>query len=258
MNTKGKTLQAIYYKSFATKFEQTDFASRKVSGYFSAFNIIDSDSDIIRKGAFAKSISERGPASTGNRKIAYLVQHDMKSIAGPLLKLGEDDYGLAFEGDIEQTPMGDIVLERYKNGTYREHSFGFQYVWEKCNFIDVPMDEDAQGGYSNEDGKTMQVFECKELNLFEGSVVTFGANSATPFTGFKGSNEDLVKYLHDELEFILRKSNMSYENEIGIRALWAKQISLAESLAGNAATKDAKRAEKPKGMRLETIKKFKL
>ena len=39
-----------------------------VSGYFASFDTIDSDNDVIRKGAFKKSIQERGPLSSGNRR----------------------------------------------------------------------------------------------------------------------------------------------------------------------------------------------
>jgi HK97 family phage prohead protease len=236
----GKHVQnAMHYKASGAKFETPDFASRTVSGYFAAFNIIDSDQDIIRKGAFAKSISERGPGTTSNRQVKYLHQHNITEIAGPLLDLFEDDYGLGFKAQVESTPLGDVILERYSNGTYKEHSFGFRYVSDKCSWIDLPAQIDGVDGEA-----VIPVFECKELNLFEGSVVTFGANSQTPFTGFKGSHEDLMKQLSDELEFLISKAP-NFEYEYKMRQLYAKQYSLVKELAGN-----TKEESKPKAKTL--------
>lgn len=234
MKTGKFTQNAMQYKGSGAKFETPDFASRTVSGYFAAFDIIDSDQDIIRKGAFAKSISERGPSTTSNRQIKYLHQHNITEIAGPLLELFEDDYGLGFKAQVENTPLGDIILERYANGTYREHSFGFRYVHDKCSWLELPAV--VQGVAI---GATIEVFECKELNLFEGSVVTFGANSQTPFTGFKGSHEDLAKQLNDELEFLISKAP-NYEFEYKMRQLYAKQFSLAQELAASSTKEDSK------------------
>lgn len=239
----------IYYKSFAGEFK-ADTSSRKVSGYFNTFNIVDSDNDVIRPGAFSKSIQERGPGTTGNRKIKYLHQHNATEIAGPLTKLFEDSTGLGFEGELENTPLGDVILERYANGTYNEHSIGFMYDWSKCNWIMVPVTaamqaDDEQDGTElqidpNAPAMEIQVFECKELILFEGSVVTFGANSNTPFTGFKGTPEEQASILARELEFLLRKSP-NYEHELQIRALWAKQMALSQSLVEKN-TREAKRS----------------
>lgn len=235
----------IHYKSLSGNFK-ADAAGRKVSGYFAAFNTLDSAGDIIRPGAFAKSIQERGPGTSGNRKIKYLHQHIIKEISGPLTKLYEDSYGLGFEGEIEKTPLGDVILERYSNGTYNEHSIGFNYVWDMCGFVMVPLKD--MPGYQIDPAAApeIEVFECRELNLFEGSVVTFGANSETPFSGFKGSNEDLQKALTDELSYLISKSP-SYEYELQLRHLWAKQMSLVQSLAEKI-TKETIRPIKAKGM----------
>jgi HK97 family phage prohead protease len=222
MKEKNKN-SLIEYKSQDIPEERyPQISSRKVTGYFAAFNIVDSDMDIIRPGAFVKSIQERGPASLGNRKIKFLHQHNVNEPTGRVDQLFEDGFGLGFEAEIEKTALGDIILERYKNGIYREHSIGFKYIWEKCEWIKMPI----EGALDS----MAEVFECKEINLFEGSVVTFGANSHTPFTGFKGNIEDLQKMLNSELEYLIRKAD-NYDFELQIRNLWAKQISLVQQLA---------------------------
>ena len=52
--------------------KDVDTKSRIVAGYFSAFNNVDSDGDLIKPGAFTKSINERGPGSSSNRKMKVL------------------------------------------------------------------------------------------------------------------------------------------------------------------------------------------
>ena len=231
---------AIKYKSVSLDVKAQS-ESRIVSMYLASFNTIDSDMDIIRKGAFSKSISERGPQTNSNRQIKFLEQHQVREPRGVYKMLMEDETGLYAEVEIEKTPLGDIVLERYANGTFKEHSIGFQYVWDKCNWIQIPMTDvpaelqDCCEPCLEEGGdksQTVNAFECRELNLFEGSVVTFGANENTPFLGFKGTNEDLEKILDDELKYLL-KNAPNYEYELSLRQLYTKQKSLIKSLAEN-------------------------
>jgi HK97 family phage prohead protease len=217
---------AIKFKSLVLDVKAEN-ESRIVSMYLASFNTLDSDCDIIRKGAFSKSISERGPQTNSNRQIKFLHQHQVKEPIGIYKMLMEDEKGLYAEVEIEKTALGDVVLERYMNGSYKEHSIGFQYVWDKCNWIQMP---------SGEEKEMEDVFECKELNLFEGSVVTFGANENTPFLGFKGNSEDFEKQLDEELKFLL-KNAPNYEYELSLRQLYTKQKSLIKSLAEN--TKEA-------------------
>ena len=55
-----------------------------VTGYFSKFNNVDSDGDIMKPGAFTKTISEQGPASAQPR-IKHLLNHDPSQPLGKLL-----------------------------------------------------------------------------------------------------------------------------------------------------------------------------
>ena len=74
MNSLEEKLNGHHYgvKTIDLKVSDVSLKSRQVKGYFASFDTLDSDRDIIRKGAFTKSIQERGVNSTGNRKIAHL------------------------------------------------------------------------------------------------------------------------------------------------------------------------------------------
>ena len=62
-----------------------------VTGYFSKFNNVDADGDIIRPGAFTKTIKENGPESSLPR-IKHLLNHDPSLPLGVLTSLKEDGY----------------------------------------------------------------------------------------------------------------------------------------------------------------------
>lgn len=211
----------INYKSVDADFDVV-MHERKVSGYFSVFNIVDSDEDIIRQGAFSRSIADRGVQSTSNRRIKYLHQHNIYEHAGQLTELKEDDFGLYFEGLIEKTPVGDIILERYRNETYREHSIGFKYVGGKCFWTNISGEIEGKE-------TEIEIFECNELNLFEGSVVTFGANPETYFAGFKGDFTALEDTLKDEFKHLLKYAP-NFEFEYKLRQHYASMFSAMKSI----------------------------
>lgn len=181
--------QVIGYKGMAPVIKDLDRKNGVVTGYFAQFGEVDSDMDMIAKGAFAKSLMENGSDSSKPR-IMHLYQHDVqKPLAKPHV-LREDDYGLYFESKIVGTSYGEDVLKLYEAGVINEHSIGFQTVKSQ-----------PREGYS----------EIQEVKLFEGSTVTFGANENTPFMGFKDmSPVDAVERL-DVLTSAVRKGTFTDE-----------------------------------------------
>ena len=186
MNRKD---QQYKVKSFGLKVEDIDEGSRKVVGYLSAFDVLDSDQDIIRPGAFAKSIAERGPNATTNRRIAFLRMHDWNKQIGKFLELSEDETGLKFVGQMGRSTEGEDALKDYQDGIIREHSIGFRYVDGKIDY--------------NEE---KDFYEIKEANLFEGSAVTFGANEFTPTIDVaKGQDKkEIIRILSEEMGAITK------------------------------------------------------
>jgi len=84
-------------KNTTLAIKEVDTDSRIVKGYFSAFDNVDSDGDMIIKGAFSKSLQEHSPESKSNRKISHLAYHNVTRPVGVLKVLLEDDKGLYFE-----------------------------------------------------------------------------------------------------------------------------------------------------------------
>ena len=155
-------MNILQYKDFTGSVKDVDVKSKTVTGYLSAFGNKDFDGDIIEKGAFKKSINER------KDQIFFLNQHNWQQPHGKFTTLIEDEKGLYFESTpfVSGVTYSEDALKLYEAGIIKEHSIGF-----------VTMKDDY-----DEESKTRYL---KELKLYEGSNVTLGANSSTPFTGFK-------------------------------------------------------------------------
>ena len=172
-------MKNISFKNYDATIQDLDVATGIVTGYFSKFNNIDLDGDVIMPGAFTKTIAERGPDSS-KPEIAYLWQHDTCKPLGKLMVLREDNFGLYFEAKMSDTTYGQDALKLYRDGVITQHSIGYQVI--------KSIETQTEGE------EVEQIFEVK---LWEGSAVTFGANPNTPFTGFKSieEREDRIKTL---------------------------------------------------------------
>jgi HK97 family phage prohead protease len=184
--TKSNTYSV---KALSVGLKDFDEGSRKVAMYLSKFDVLDSDNDIIRRGAFSKSIQERGPLSNSNRKIAFLRYHNWEMPIGKFLELNEDDAGLFAVAQLSQSTQGMDALADYKDGIIREHSIGFQYIQDKIKYVDM-----GDNSY----------FDVTEVKLYEGSAVLFGANEFTETVQVSKTEEkiDRAIKLHDEINVI--------------------------------------------------------
>lgn len=215
--------QNLYNLKGAFEVKDLDTRERKVALYLSKFDSLDADCDVIRKGAFSKSLQERGVDSSSNRKIAFLRHHDWEKQIGKFIELKEDDYGLFAVGQLGRSTLGEDALRDYEDGIIKEHSIGFQYIKDKMNFVeDKGMDS---GGF----------YDITELKLYEGSAVTFGANEFTHVVDVKGEKKSqLIEKLRDELNVCIKALSSGkgtderlHNIEMKVKHLTSKLIVLA-------------------------------
>ena len=140
-----------------------------VTMYVSAFDNIDGDGDVMVKGAYEKTISERGPK--GSNRIKQLWQHETWNPIGVPLEMEEDSMGLLVRSYISDIRGGDY-RKMYKEGIITEHSVGFQ-----------TMKEDRM-----QDARYI-----KEVKLWEYSAVTWGANERTPVLAKSNDKETIQR-----------------------------------------------------------------
>lgn len=211
---KLKPYRSIYFKAMAGA--ATVDESDNVFGYLAAFGNIDNDGDRLFRGCFAKSIAERGPGSTTPRKIAYLMGHDQKIPVGVFTKLEEQEKGLYYEATLSKSPYVQHTIKvQMKEKILNNHSVGYNYVADKVS-------------YNEEDN----CLDCKELDTYEGSVLTLGMNENTPFGGFKKfyEQQDQVKELYQRAELAL-KGLKNFNREYELRTIMKTYQSLLDVAA---------------------------
>jgi len=179
-NIMKRNFNQYSVKSFDTSIKDLSLGKREVAMYLSKFDVIDSDNDMIVKGAFERSIKERGVDSNSNRNIAFLRYHDWQHQIGKFLSLEEDSKGLFAVAQLGTSTKGEDALRDYEEGIIKEHSIGFQYMSDQVKWIE----EENNKGY----------YRIEEVKLFEGSAVTFGANEFTEVLSI-GKSEDKIPAL---------------------------------------------------------------
>lgn len=140
-----------------------DETGRVVDIIVSSMGDEDSDGDTIYEGAFKKTIREKGPE--GSDRIKHLKQHDTWSPIGKPKEIYEEKGKLRVISLLSTSSMATDVLEDYKMDLY-EHSIGFR-----------PVKFD-----SKENDKGLDIYE---VELWEYSSVTWGANQNTPLNSIK-------------------------------------------------------------------------
>lgn len=179
-------MNTILYKStFLGEVIDADEKMGIVKGYGSIFGNVDSDGDIINKGAYKKTIQENGS------RVKYLYQHDMDKPIGKMVHLEEDDKGLVFEAQVPKTRLGMDVIELMKAGVITENSVGI-----------LPIQKGMNGQYR----------ELNEVKLFEVSAVTLAANDQAMIVDVKGNNDPEKIYKRfDNMAKLIRKGEISDE-----------------------------------------------
>jgi HK97 family phage prohead protease len=176
------------------QFKDVDGKKGIVTGYFAHFDSVDSDGDVIKKGAFIKTIQEYGPNARKPR-IKHLLNHDSWQPLGRIVELKEDNYGLYYESQLGTHALGTDFVKMVESELITEHSIG--YRTQKFNQL-KPWSEWKEG-------EAMR--ELTEIKLWEGSSLTaWGANPNTPLTGMKAKVkveklgkriETMIKFMRD-------------------------------------------------------------
>lgn len=135
---------------------------RRVKVAISKMGNVDHDGDVIDQGAYTKTLTERGPK--GANLIWHLTDHNpsLKSAVGKFSDIYTDGDYLVGITTIPNTTWGNDVLEFYKSGHINQHSIGFRTIKAEAVKGDNPYNL------------------IKEVFLYEGSAVLWGANPMTP------------------------------------------------------------------------------
>lgn len=145
-------------------------------GYGSVFGVVDSYADIVKKGAFKRSLKEHKSAGSMPK---LLWQHRSDEPIGVYQDVAEDDHGLFVKGQLAlKTARGAEAYELLKMGAIGGLSIGYMtiaYEWDE---------------------KT-RVRTLTDIDLWECSLVTFPANPAAQVSGVKRTvpTERLIEHV---------------------------------------------------------------
>lgn len=219
-------------KNAGESVKDVDVQTGIVTGYFSTFDVKDSDGDIVVHGAYRKTLKENGPESERPR-ILHLYMHDPGSVLAKPHVLKEDKHGLYFESKISQTTLGKDVIQLYRDKVLSEHSIGYQIVKREVD----------------ESSETQKLLELK---LWEGSTVSWGANMEALVETVKGDGlpdkslyDELLKKM-DALESALKGNytdDTARQLEIYFKQIQQAIISLVRKSEPEKSTPDPQKAE---------------
>jgi HK97 family phage prohead protease len=148
-------------------------------GYASVFNNKDLGNDVIKQGAFAKSIYDKKP-----KQIKLLYQHKTDEPIGVIDSLEEDKRGLKIKGRLAMgTQKGKEVYELMKMGALDSMSIGYKLSPEDYKYSDK-----------------LKKRTITNLDLMEVSMVTFPMNPKAKITKVKLAEmnvREIEHYLRD-------------------------------------------------------------
>lgn len=195
---------------------QVNAEKREVVAYASVFDVRDRVGDVVRPGAFSKTLSK------GLDRVAYKYNHDI--LIGRPVSAVEDSKGLLTTARVSNTPAGNDALELMRDGSLSTYSFKYATVKGKTDM--------------GNDGER----NLRELKLFEFGPVDpdLACNPETLIVSVKGgefcSVWDYIDALGSYLRGLEAKDRLTPEEITllqrayeGITGTSAKMKSLLES-----------------------------
>lgn len=230
--------------------KDVDTEKKTVSMVWNTYNFLDSQGDVLLKGCSEASIKQNqinDPAAKNPAKIKHALHHDLRLVPSVVTMLkeggftykGKGYFGILAESRFTDSTLGKDTLINYNEGVIDNHSIGYKYLdlelidreskdWDK--YIGMLVNPEAAEGRD-------YIFVVKQIELYEGSGVSFGANYLTPTLGMKGATQeeiqrilldkvDAMKHFHDRIVKQVRagKQSDSTLRKFDLQALQVKQV----------------------------------
>lgn len=101
-------------------------AGLRFAGYASVFNRLDRGGDIVRPGAFHRSLGR-------DSKVPLLWQHQSGKVVGTIEHLKEDERGLQVIGRLHDDEFGRSLARELERGSLSGLSFGYRVEASRRN-----------------------------------------------------------------------------------------------------------------------------
>lgn len=175
---EAKSLSAV-----VAEFKFSDGANGpSIEGYGAFFNNVDAGGDLIRPGAFAEFLSQRGNDAP---PVPMLYEHDSSRIAGMWTHLAEDGKGLMVKGEFLDTALGRDAAVEVKSRAKSGLSIGYTVLGSTPRVM------------ASDPRRTIN-----KVHLWEVSLATFPMND-------KARVLDVKSATPSEIERVLRDAGLS-------------------------------------------------
>lgn len=188
-----------------------------LSGYAAHFGNVDSYGTAMKRGAFRKTLKERGD------RIPVLWNHWSDAPIGKPTELKEDKTGLYFDAAIsEGTNQGKDVMTLLRDGVPLGMSFGFETI--KSRPVEAGDEVDfatAPDFFKGKEGREY-VRIIEEVRLWEISVVTFPANERATIDNVRAATQlDALSTLMEDLRTgVLTPDDSRWAHLQSLVAVW--------------------------------------
>ena len=179
-----------------------DEGSGSIEGYASTWiRKADSWGDVVAKGAFTRTLKERW---NGGKGIPFIWAHqidNLKSFIGTAVA-DEDEKGLHFIAQFDDTEEAQKVRQLYKDGRLRKFSFAYDVL--KAGMVTLEDNSKAN--------------ELQEVDLYEISAVTVPANDDASVVDVKAgrrnssADEEKIKEAISLLQDLLGQLDQDEDN----------------------------------------------
>ena len=165
---------------------QDDEGRVYIEAYAAVFGNVDSYSDVIEKGAFSKSLSEKNAS-----RIRFCFQHNMSDVRGKIIDIKEDEYGLKIKAVLSRTTAGKDLAIQLLDGELNELSIGYR---------------------TKQSDVVKGIRHLREVELMECSIVSRAANEKARILSVERKNE-MVSQLDqlDDNDLTSLKSAIEHE-----------------------------------------------
>lgn len=182
----------------------------------SVFGNIDSYGDVVQPGAFERTLKEW---SASGYPIPVYWGHNLSDPdynIGSIVEAVETDRGLQVRAQLDMdSPKAPQVYRLLRGGRVKEFSFGYQV---------------RDAGWGEKDGT--EVYELRDIDLYEVSVVPVGANPATELQTVKTHAERTARSASRAMEGVKAGRVLSAKNEESLRAARDELAAAIEGIDG--------------------------
>lgn len=181
-------------KTYDLKALDVDEKSRMVKVAIAETESVDRDNEVIDSKAFNRTIQAKGPG--GTNEIWHLIDHNpsLETALGKFSEVYMEGKHLVGVSQYKDSWLWrEVAWPLYKAGDINQHSIGFRVI------------DDAKS-----EGRRV----IKEIELYEGSAVLWGANPNTPVLDIvKSIYKEKHESLNDRIDWIVKGLREGKYNE---------------------------------------------